>query len=152
MDNKFLPDAEKRDATALPASERPKANRESGDAAPKRVRKNLPRDWRLVRRAEYEAVYRGGRRRSNQTFVIFVRPNGLARDRFGMSVKKALGNAVLRNRIRRRIREILRLHRDEMPAGWDIVIHPNKSVATLKFARIEAELLSLIPREKRAVE
>ncbi|HEV2288171.1 MAG TPA: ribonuclease P protein component [Candidatus Acidoferrales bacterium] len=119
---------------------------------PKRLRRNLPREWRLVRRAEYEAVYRGGRRRSNQTFVIFVRPNGLARDRFGMSVKKALGNAVLRNRIRRRIREILRLHREEMPAGWDIVIHPSKTVATLKFAKIEAELLSLIPREKRAAE
>jgi ribonuclease P protein component len=152
VDRKFLPDAEKKDATALPASERPKANAQCGDAAPKSVRKNLPRDWRLVRRAEYEAVYRGGRRRSNQTFVIFVRPNGLARDRFGMSVKKALGNAVLRNRIRRRIREILRLHRNEMPAGWDIVIHPNKSVATLKFAKIETELLSLMPREKRAAE
>lgn len=69
-----------------------------------------------------------------------------------MSVKKALGNAVVRNRIRRRIREILRLHREEMAAGWDVVIHPSKSVATLKFTKIEAELLSLMPREKRAAE
>ncbi|MFZ0211353.1 MAG: ribonuclease P protein component [Candidatus Acidiferrales bacterium] len=152
MDRKSLPDAAKKDATALHASEPPKTRAQNGDEAPARVRQNLPREWRLVRRAEYEAVYRGGRRRSNQTFAIFVRPNGFTRNRFGMSVKKALGNAVVRNRIRRRIREILRLHREEMAAGWDVVIHPSKSVATLKFTKIEAELLSLMPREKRAAE
>src|SRR4029077_4910358 len=49
--------------------------------------------------------------------------------RFGISVKKALGGAVLRNRIKRRIREILRRNRTEIPTGWDIVIHPRSSVA-----------------------
>ncbi len=115
-------------------------------------RRNLPREWRLVRRSEYEAVYREGRRRSNATFLIFLRANGLPRDRFGMSVKKALGNAVVRNRIRRRIREILRLHREEIAPGWDIAIHPSRSVATMKFTKLEAELLGLLPRQKRAAE
>ena len=114
--------------------------------APKR---NLPREWRLVRRAEYDAVYREGRRRAGANFVVFARRNGLARDRFGMSIKKAVGNAVMRNRIRRRVREILRLHREEIASGWDMVIHPSRAAATLPFTRLEAELLSLLRRQKR---
>ena len=97
-----------------------------------------------MRRAEFEAVYRGGQRRSSQQFVVFFRANGKEHSRFGISVKKALGGAVVRNRIRRRIREILRLDRSEIPSGWDIVIHPRSSVARTRFASLEAELLRLL--------
>ena len=64
--------------------------------------------------------------------------------RFGISVKKALGGAVVRNRIRRRIREILRRNRTEIPTGWDIVIHPRSSVARAEFTSLEAELVRLL--------
>jgi ribonuclease P protein component len=64
--------------------------------------------------------------------------------RFGISVKKALGGAVVRNRIKRRIREILRRNRTEIPTGWDIVIHPKSSVAQAAFAPLEAELVRLL--------
>ena len=84
--------------------------------------------------------------------MVFLRRSDLPQDRFGMSVKKALGNAVVRNRIRRRVREILRLHREEFAPGWDIVIHPARAAATLKFAKLEAELLSLLPRQKREAQ
>jgi ribonuclease P protein component len=64
--------------------------------------------------------------------------------RFGISVKKALGGAVVRNRIKRRVREILRRNRTEIPTGWDIVIHPRSSVAQAEFAPLEAELVRLL--------
>ena len=64
--------------------------------------------------------------------------------RFGVSAKRALGTAVERNRIRRRIREILRLHREEIASGWDIVIHPRSSVATAEFGSLATELLRLL--------
>jgi ribonuclease P protein component len=98
-----------------------------------------------MRRAEYDAVYREGRRRSSREFTLFLRPNGLDCSRFGWSIKKALGNAVRRNRIRRRLREILRLHRQEIAPGWDIVIHPRSSAATAEFSALQAELLKLMP-------
>jgi ribonuclease P protein component len=105
----------------------------------------LPRDCRLLRRAEYDAVYRDGRRRSSREFTVFLRPNGLERSRFGWSIKKALGSAVRRNRIRRRLREIVRLHREEILPGWDIVIHPRSTAATDKFALLATDLLKLLP-------
>jgi ribonuclease P protein component len=100
----------------------------------------------LVRRSEYDAVYREGRRRSSREFTIFIRPNGQGVSRFGWSIKKTLGTAVRRNRIRRRIREIVRLHRQEIAPGWDIVIHPRGLTATANFSSITEALLKLLPR------
>ncbi len=59
-------------------------------------------------------------------------------------MKKALGGAVARNRIRRRIREILRRNQSEISSGWDFVIHPRRLVKEAQFAALEAELLGLL--------
>jgi ribonuclease P protein component len=104
----------------------------------------FPREARLVRRGDFDAVYRAGKRRSSSHFTVFFRANQLPVSRFGFSIKKALGGAVVRNRIRRRIREMVRCHRMEMPAGWDIVIHPKSSVERAEFAGLTADLLRLM--------
>jgi ribonuclease P protein component len=97
-----------------------------------------------VRRGEFDAVYRAGKRRSSSHFTVFFRANQLPVSRFGFSIKKALGGAVVRNRIRRRIREIVRCHRSEIPAGWDIVIHPKSGVERAEFVTLTADLVRLI--------
>jgi len=132
-------------------------------------RQGFPRGIRLLKRVEYEAVYGAGQRRSSPQFSVFFRAHAalpseaVGREspregfsssakrfaagrasRFGISVKKALGGAVVRNRIKRRIREILRRNRMEIPTGWDIVIHPRGTVAQAAFAPLEAELLRLL--------
>ena len=104
----------------------------------------FPREARLVRKSEFDAVYSTGKRRSNSHFTAFFRANGRPLSRFGFSIKKVLGGAVVRNRIRRRLREIVRCHRQEIPAGWDIVIHPKSKVARAPFAPLTEEFLQLI--------
>ncbi len=104
----------------------------------------FPREARLVKRGEFDAVYRAGKRRSSSHFTVFFRANELPQSRFGVSIKKALGGAVARNRIRRRLREIVRCHLREIPAGWDIVIHPKSAVAKAPFAALTADLLRLL--------
>jgi ribonuclease P protein component len=89
-------------------------------------------------------VYRSGKRRSSSHFTVFVRANDTPLSRFGFSLKKALGGAVVRNRIRRRVREIVRCHRTEIPSGWDVVIHPKGNVAQADFAALTADLLRLL--------
>jgi ribonuclease P protein component len=112
-------------------------------------RNTYPRSTRLLRSVEFERVYREGRRRSSKQFVVFAKATaagsaGSRASRFGWSVKRALGGAVVRNRIRRRVREIVRLHRSELPAGWDVVIHPRATVADAEFAALQKELVDLI--------
>jgi ribonuclease P protein component len=104
----------------------------------------FPREARLVRKSEFDAVYSTGKRRSNAHFTAFFRANERPLSRFGFSIKKALGGAVVRNRMRRRMREIVRCHRQEIPAGWDIVIHPKSKVARTEFVQLTQELLGLM--------
>ena len=104
----------------------------------------FPREARLVRRGEFDAVYRAGKRRSSSHFTVFFRANQLPVSRFGFSIKKALGGAVVRNRLRRRMREIVRCHRLEIPVGWDIVIHPKSSVGRAEFTALTGDLVRLM--------
>ncbi len=97
-----------------------------------------------MRRGEFDAVYRAGKRRSSSHFTVFFRANQLPVSRFGFSIKKALGGAVVRNRIRRRVREIVRCHRMEIPTGWDIVIHPKSGVARAEFVELAGDLVRLL--------
>jgi ribonuclease P protein component len=104
----------------------------------------FPRDARLVRRGEFDAVYGTGQRRSSSHFTVFFRANQQPQSRFGFSIKKTLGGAVVRNRIRRRIREIVRCHRLEIPTGWDMVIHPKSAATRAPFAALTSDLLRLM--------
>ncbi len=112
----------------------------------------FPREARLVRRGEFDAVYRAGRRRSSSHFTVFLRANELPDSRFGVSIKKALGGAVVRNRIRRRLREVIRCRRSVIPAGWDIVIHPKSAVDKASFAELAEELLRLLESAGQATK
>ena len=113
-------------------------------APPNGPSQKFPRDVRLVRRSEFDAVYRAGKRRSSSHFTVFLRANELPLSRFGFSIKKALGGAVVRNRMRRRLRELVRCHRQEISAGWDIVIHPKISVAQTPLPALTQDLLRLL--------
>lgn len=108
-------------------------------------RAGFPRSVRLLHTRDFARVYREGTRRSSPHFFVLARPNGLERSRFGISVKAALGNAVVRNRIKRRVREIVRQARPRLLAGWDVVVQPREAgVARGNFAALAAELTELV--------
>ena len=105
----------------------------------------FPKQLRLLRRNEFRQVYEEGRRRSTPLCTVFFRSNGLAASRLGLTVPAAVGNAVLRNRMKRRVREVFRLNQTSIPAGWDIVVNPRKGVAQIPFVALQRELMRLFP-------
>jgi len=107
----------------------------------------FPKSFRLLRRGEFRRVYDEGRRRSAWLCTIFVRPNGLPQSRFGVTTPARLGKAVLRNRLKRRLREVFRRHRAHLPGGWDILVNPRESVAKVPFRTLEGEVLRLFPSQ-----
>jgi ribonuclease P protein component len=68
--------------------------------------------------------------------------------RIGITVSRKLGEAVSRNRIRRRTREVVRKNWDELGSGWDIVLNPRRTVLEADFADLEQELAAEFRRLK----
>jgi len=116
----------------------------------------FPRSARLLRHADFERVYKQGRRHFSASMTVFYwqRPStgtavakapaaktpvvsGL---RIGFTVSRALGGAVQRNRMKRRLREAVRLTRPAASASADVVINPKKSLLTVEFAAVVNEV------------
>ena len=64
--------------------------------------------------------------------------------RVGLTVGKVMGPAHERNRIKRRMREALRRHVDLLPQGCDLILHPRRTVLTVDFAKLEAEIVRIL--------
>ena len=106
------------------------------------------RDARLRKHADYQRVYRESRRHSSASMSYFFRSRvagepGVAAPRIGLTTGRVLGNAVERNRIRRRMREAVRMHLSELPARVDVVLHPRRIVLEMEFARLESEVVKI---------
>jgi len=90
---------------------------------------------RLLRHADFERVYKQGRRHfATHITVFYLRRTEGEGMRVGFTVSRALGDAVDRNRMRRRLRESVRLSRPAASPAVDVVINPKKSVRTVEFS------------------
>ena len=82
--------------------------------------------------------------------IAFYRESGRSGGpRVGFTVGKVLGGAVERNRIRRRMRAAVRHHLDELARPLDLVLHPRKSVSTVKFSDLESEVSQVFAAVQR---
>jgi ribonuclease P protein component len=102
-------------------------------------------DRRLRKHADYQRVYREGRKQFSPSMSYFyaMRPTDAivpSGPRVGLTAGKVLGNAVERNRIKRRMRDIVRRRAAIVVANVDIVLHPRKSVLIMDFAKLESEV------------
>ena len=80
---------------------------------------------------------------ANGYLVLYARPNRTATNRVGITVGKKLGHAVVRNRVRRRLREIYRIYEDRFTSGWDIVVVARTRCVGADFQKLTHAYLSL---------
>ncbi len=109
-------------------------------------KQRFPKTQRLLRHAEFERVYKQGRRHfaSHMTVFYLARAVETADDsvgsRVGFTVSKALGGAVRRNRIRRRLREAVRLQGVPPGTNADIIINPKRTLLSAEFSELRNEI------------
>ena len=97
----------------------------------------------LKKNQQFQFVYKNGKSYANKYLVMYVKENGLGKNRIGISVSKKVGNSVVRHRVTRLIRESYRLHENIFNSGLDIVIVGRPSAATVGYNEVESALLHL---------
>jgi ribonuclease P protein component len=112
----------------------------------------LTSEERLRRRTDYLRCYRTGRRRHGPLAILYFVPNQLGHPRLGITASRKVGKAVVRHRLKRRIKEVYRRWRDrgKLPA-LDLVVHLKPEAGKSDFPALRSELLRLLGglRERR---
>ena len=110
--------------------------------------RRFTRSRRVVRSSEFRNIYEQGIRMSSRYFAAFCLrlPGEHVPSRFGFTVPRALGKAVQRNRLKRRMREAVRTQFDRLPANWAIVFNPRGSVLEAPFEDLCREVGRLFAR------
>lgn len=145
---------------SVPGESNPGVDQKSVDRKRVEQRRTYPRSIRLLRHADFELVYKHGQRYFSASMTVFYlqrRPQSEAKGsevqgfRIGFTVSRALGGAVQRNRMRRRLREAVRLNRPESTPDVDVVINPKKVVLTAEFESLVNEVRrAFVVIEKKA--
>ena len=89
----------------------------------------------------FQRLYRTGGQ-ANGYLVLYARKNRTGTNRVGITVGKKLGHAVVRNRVRRRLREVYRLNEDKFQSGWDIVVVARTRAIHADFSQLVESYLS----------
>ena len=97
----------------------------------------------LKKNHQFQFVFRNGKSYANKYLVMYVKENGLDKNRIGISVSKKVGNSVVRHRVTRLLRESYRLHESIFNSGLDIVIVARPSAAAVGYNEVESALLHL---------
>lgn len=101
----------------------------------------MRKELRLRRRRDFDSVFKGGRVMAHRLLMCRSVPNRLPHNRYGFVTSKRLGGAVVRNRVRRRLRESVRA----MPTrpGWDVVLSARVPAAKADYQQLQAAVAKL---------
>ncbi len=108
--------------------------------------------YRLRDRRDFDQMRQQGRSFARPTLVLSIRPNGLGHNRYGVVVGKRLGTAVIRNRVRRRLREAMRQLHPQLLPGYDIIVIARPALVDICFGDLRDTLQAVLCQAKLKVE
>jgi len=106
----------------------------------------MKRQYRVRENKRFQQIRRNGASYSNKTLVLCALRNELEYSRFGFSVSNRIGKAVQRNKIKRRLREAMRLRVDEIQPGWDIVFIARNPIRSATYSEMNEACIRLLRR------
>jgi ribonuclease P protein component len=105
---------------------------------------SLKKGERLLKRADFERLSKDGNRIDSDYFVILYRRNGLGKLRVGVTVSRRVGRAVIRNRVKRSVREHFRQHKGLFSDSYDVNVIAKSGTSDLSSQGIRAALDAIV--------
>lgn len=106
----------------------------------------MNKSFYIKKNQEFRRVYKAGASLADRFLVVYRIPNKQGINRFGFSISKKIGNAVVRNRIKRILKEICRLNNNHMKQGYDIVIIARNPAKNQSYQGLEKSLINLLKK------
>jgi len=103
---------------------------------------------KIKKNVEFRKIYNSRKSVADRNMVLYFLSNNREDCRFGFTVSKKVGNAVTRNRVRRRFGEVCRLNKHKFPKGYDFILLARREIAGLNFFQIEEIALRLLNKLK----
>ena len=97
----------------------------------------------LKKNKDFQVVYKNGKSYANRYLVLYIRENGMDKNRLGISVSKKVGNSVVRHHLTRLIRESYRLQEEHFQWGFDLVVIARAGAKERSYHDIESALIHL---------
>lgn len=104
----------------------------------------MKREYYLKNDREFERVYKKRKTFGNRNFTLYVDNNDLPYSRVGFSISKKVGKAVVRNKIKRQLRELYRLNRNKIKPGYDFIFVVKSNVSEISFTTLESAFLHIL--------
>ena len=106
----------------------------------------MQRQYRLTDSRRFAEIHQQGTSAANRLLVLRALPNGLDHSRFGFVVSKRIGNAITRNLVKRRLREVVRQY--NVKNGWDAVFIARRGAADAEYVQLKQATSNLMQRSK----
>lgn len=106
----------------------------------------MNRRYRLTNRSDFQRVRREGKSHAHPLAILITAPNGMSVSRFGIVAGKRVGNAVARNRAKRRLRETIRTHLPQIASGWDVILIARPAISDCDWTTLGEAMESLLRR------
>ena len=108
----------------------------------------MEKKYRIRKNMEFKNIYKVGKNYWNRNLILYVKKNGLDETRVGYTITKKIGNAVIRNKIRRRMKEIYRLNFHNVKEGYDLVFIAKRSINDISYKELESSVIHIMSISK----
>lgn len=106
----------------------------------------LPYSLRLRKNKDFKITYQKGSVLKGEYLIIYYKKNGQENSKFGFSISKKIGNAVVRNRIKRILRECCRINQDKIVKGHNIIFVARSKIKGINYWLVEKEMLDMLKK------
>lgn len=104
----------------------------------------MEKKYRIRKNTEFKKIYKSGKNYWNRNIILYCMKNDINETRAGFTISKKMGNAVTRNKIKRRMKEAYKRNFFDLKSGYDLIFIPKKHIVNISFGELENSIRHIL--------